>query len=120
MVAEDKTNPHLRELIRELKASKGGKRGPAWSAVARKLERPRHQTHAVNIGHLERVARIGEMVVVPTKLLGTGDLTKPLNVAALGWSAEAGKKVLASGGTLKSLRDAYKENPEGKGVHIIG
>ncbi len=120
MVAEEKTNPHLRELIRTLRASREGKGAASWKAVATRLARPRHRLRPVNVGHLDRVAAAGELVVVPTKLLGKGDLKKPLNIAALGWSDEAGRKVLAAGGRLSNLQDAFQSNPEGKGVHIVG
>ncbi len=120
MVAEEKTNPHLRALIRELRSPHDGKRAPAWRAVAIRLERPRHQLRPVNLGHLERVASAGELVVVPTKLLAKGDLKKALHIAALGWSDEAGRKVIAAGGQLSSLQEAFQSNPQGKGVHIIG
>lgn len=120
MVADEKTNPNLRALIRELRASHDGKKVRAWSAVARRLERPRHKLRPVNISHVERVGRIGELIIVPTKLLGEGEIHKPVKVAALGWSEEAGKKIAAAGGSLVSLSQAFHDNPEAKGVHIIG
>jgi large subunit ribosomal protein L18e len=120
MVAEDKNNPRLRELIRELRAKGDGKKGPVWRAVARKLDTPRHKARPINVGHLERVAKAREVIVIPSKLLAEGDLTKPLTVVALGWSEEAGRKVLAAGGELKSLSDMLHENPKGTGVRLIG
>lgn len=120
MVAEGKTDPHLRDLIRELRAKGDGKKGPVWRVVAEHLLRPRHQTRAVNVGHLERIAKPRDVVIVPTKLLAAGKITKPLTVAALGWSAAAGKKITDAGGELKTLSALAKQNPEGKGVHLIG
>ena len=107
-------------MIRELSTAREGKKAASWTAVARRLERPRHKLRPVNVGHLDRVASKGELIIVPTKLLGTGDLHKALTIAALGWSDEASRKVIAAGGELKSLREAFHANPEGKGVHIVG
>ncbi len=120
MVAERKANPRLQELIRELKSKGDGKKGPVWGVVANRLLRARHQVHAVNVGHLERVAAAKEIVVVPSKLLASGKITKPLVVGALAWSDAAAEKIIAAGGELKSLSALAKENPEGKGVRLIG
>ena len=103
-----------------MRAKGDGKNGPVWRAVARKLDTPRHKARPINVGHLERIAKAREIIVIPSKLLAEGDLTKPLTVVALGWSAEAGRKVIAAGGQLKSLDDAFHENPKGTGVRLIG
>jgi large subunit ribosomal protein L18e len=120
MVADNKTNPRLKELIRDLRAKGDGKKGPVWRVVAGKLSSPRHKVHTVNVAHLERVANANDVIIVPTKLLAGGELTKPLTVAALAWSEEAGRKVMAAGGELKTLSQMVHDNPEGKGVRLIG
>jgi large subunit ribosomal protein L18e len=114
-----KGNPQLQSLIFEL-AHRGGKGQPLWGAVAEYLERPRHQVRPVNLGHLDRHSGPGDVVVVPTKLLASGRLTHPVQVAALAYSEAARRKILESGGNAWSLRELLEKNPEGRGVKILG
>lgn len=39
----------------------------------------------------------------PVKILGDGNVDRPLSVSAAGFSAEAEKKILAAGGTVKRI-----------------
>jgi large subunit ribosomal protein L15 len=71
----------------------------------------------VNVGHLERVFADGDEVTpetlrqrglirrgaAPVKVLGDGRLTKPLTVSAHAFSASAGDKIAAGGGSTQVL-----------------
>ncbi|MDE1820712.1 MAG: 50S ribosomal protein L18e [Euryarchaeota archaeon] len=119
MVAEKKNNPELRKLIRTLAHHGRQKQIPLWVAAAEHLDRSRHARRPVNVGHLERIARPKEVVVVPTKLLAAGSLRKPLTVAALAYSPGAREKVLAAGGTALSLEELLLKHADAKGVRLI-
>ena len=114
------TNPVLRELIRELRRAGREKRVAIWSDLAERLESPRRRRAEVNLSQLNRYARDGEVVVVPGKVLAAGALSHPVTVAALGFSAPARRKIVAAGGRIMSIRDLMRENPEGKGVKLLG
>jgi len=114
-----KQNPELARLIGQLRRAARTQHAPIWEAVADRLERPRHQTTPVNLGHLDRLARADETVVVPGKLLAEGPLSKPLTVAAFAYSAEARSKIRAIGGSALSLKDLLKSRPDGAGVRLF-
>jgi len=113
-----KTNPRLRNLIADLKATARDGGSEVWSDVADRLENPR-STHAeVNLGRIERYAREDETVVVPGKVLGSGVLEKEVTVAAVDFSSTAETKIDQVGETLR-LEQALDRNPDGSDVRVI-
>lgn len=115
-----KTNPTLVLLIDELKAVSREHGAPLWRDVAKRLERNRRDWSEVNLGRVSRTARDGETVVVPGVLLSSGELTKPVTIAAFRTSAGARAKVERAGGTVVGLSELAASNPTGRGVRIVG
>jgi large subunit ribosomal protein L18e len=62
----------------------------------------------------------GQVVVVPGKILGSGEIGHKLTVCAVTISESAEKKITSSGGKLVSLSRLIELYPDGKGVRIIG
>jgi large subunit ribosomal protein L18e len=114
-----KGNPELLRAVHELRLAARTHDAPLWRAVADRLERARHQTPAVNVGQLERIAAADETLVVPGKVLADGDLTKKLTVAAFAYSTGARTKIHAAGGAALTLHDLLKAKPDGAGVRIV-
>ncbi len=114
-----KGNPDVVRVILELKKAARAHGAPLWGAVAERLTRPRHQVLPLNVGHLERLAQPREMVVVPGKLLASGRLTKPVTVAAIGYSQQARSKIHAAGGSALTITELVKSHPDGKGVRLL-
>ena len=108
-------NPLTKALLTTLRSQKGA----AWKAAAKGLNRPRRIKIQVNLYSLER-SDGKATILVPGKVLGSGTLTKPLQIAALQFTAEARKKIAAAGGKALSVDDLLKANPTGKGVQVIG
>ncbi len=115
-----KQNSELVRLVGDLRRTARTQHAPIWSAVADRLERPRHQTLPVNVGRLDRVASPEETVIVPGKLLAAGSLSKRITVAAFAYSADARSKVVAAGGSALSLGELMKSRPDGAGVRLLG
>ncbi len=106
----------LQNLIIELEQ----KDKPIWKAVAKGLNRPRRSGFKMNLFRLDKVADGKETVIVPGLVLATGDVSKKLNIAALKFSGSAKTKIEKAGGKCWSIPDLVKENPDGKGVRILG
>lgn len=119
MVAERKGNPELRRLIRELHRHGRQKNVPLWVAAAEHLDGSRHDRRPVNVGHLERIAKPKDVLLVASKLLAAGRLSKPLTVAALAYSPGARDKVVAAGGTVLSLEELLAKHADAKGVRLV-
>ena len=111
-------NPLLRETIEELSGM--GLKTPAWNAVAKGLNRPSRKAYEVNISRLEKYCKKGENIVVPGTVLGSGELSKQLTVAALRFSCAAREKIEKAGGKCLAIEDMAKQNPGGKKLRIMG
>lgn len=114
-----KQNPELTHAVHELRRAARDHAAPIWSAAADRLERARHQTTPVNVGHLDRLTEDKETILVPGKLLANGQVHRSLTVAAFSWSEEARTKVHAAGGTLLTIHDLIKTHPDGAGVRLL-
>jgi len=114
------TNPELTELIRFLKKQSRENKVDIWRDIAERLAKPRRTRIAVNISHLNRYTQKNEMVVVPGKVLGAGEMRHPVTVAAFAFSEKAKEKIKATRGKCLSFFDLIKKNPKGSKVRIIG
>jgi len=110
----DPTNPVLKETIEYLKEQDA----PIWNEVAENLGKVNRQRPEVNLSDLERVAEDGETVVVPGKVLGSGRLTKQVDVAAFKASRGA-REEISENGEFMFIRDLVEENPDGSGVRLV-
>lgn len=116
---ERKTNPVLVDLIVELRKASQQSGAPIWEDVAERLERPARLWPQVNVEKVGAVSEGSSVVLVPGKVLSTGDPIKGLKVAAFAFSENARQKITAAGGKCLSISDAVKLVPSGKGVRII-
>ncbi len=115
-----KTNLALVGLISDLKAQTRSTGAPLWRDVASRLENSRSNWAQPNLSRLSRYMPADAVVLVPGKLLGSGGVEGSPTVAAYSVSSGARKKIEAAGGRVLSLRELMNENPEGKGVQILG
>lgn len=120
MAKTSKTNPHLLRVVRELREVSREAGAAVWRDVADRLERSRRNWSEVNLSRLSRYASKGEQIVVPGVLLGTGEISTAVTVAAFRASAAARKKIEAAGGKAVSLLELAVQNPKGSGVRIMG
>jgi large subunit ribosomal protein L18e len=113
------TNINLRLLIKELNKYAKNYNAPIWSYVAEILSRPARKRVVVNLSKLNRYVNDGDVVVVPGKVLGGGNLTKKITLATVSISLTALEKVRESGSRVIHIRDLVKEYPKGSGVKVI-
>jgi large subunit ribosomal protein L18e len=112
-------NPQLKELIDALKRASIENDVAVWKRLAEDLEKPSRARREVNVYKIDRHAEAGDVIVVPGKVLGTGQLTKDVTVAAYNFSGSAFEKI-DDAGTALYLKDLVNDNPEGKDVRILG
>jgi large subunit ribosomal protein L18e len=114
------TNPELIELIRFLKKQSKENKADIWRDIAERLAKAKRKRITVNISHLNSYTQRNEMVAVPGKILGSGELGHPVTVAAFAFSETAKEKIKAKKGKCISFFDLIKKNPKGSKVRIIG
>jgi large subunit ribosomal protein L18e len=112
-------NNQLKELVHELNLAGATGQGNVWAAIAEDLERPTRKYAAVNLSALARTTKQGEVIVVPGKVLGDGEINHSITIAALGFSASAEAKLRASKATMMTIKDLMQKDPKGKTVRII-
>lgn len=113
------TNYQLKLLIEELeeKAQKTGVK--LWKRLAKDLRKPSRQRRIVNIYKIEKYAQEGDLVVVPGKVLNTGELNKKVEVAAFSFS-KAAKEKISKIGKVMSIKELIEKNPSGKKIKLLG
>ncbi len=114
-----KSNPNLVTLIDTLLSESAKNEAAVWKDVAERIAKPRRLHAEVNVSKLEKYAKAGEYIIVPGKVLGSGNISKPVKVAALSFSETARKKITEAGGKCMKIEELLKENPKGSGVRIM-
>ncbi|MCH8066984.1 MAG: 50S ribosomal protein L18e [Nanoarchaeota archaeon] len=114
------TNPLLQDLIGELKKRSNEQSVNLWKRVALDLERPTRNRRAVNLSRINRYTKENEVIVVPGKVLGSGNLNHKLTISAYQFSEQAKDKLEKNGSQIVNLLDLSKEKPNGKKIRIIG
>lgn len=120
MKINKKTNPNTTNLISELKKVSRDNDAAIWRDIARRLEKPSSRWSEVNLSEIDRHAKDKDTIVVPGKLLGSGNITKAVNVAAFKASESAKEKLESAGGKLMKIEELAASNPKGSGVRIMG
>ena len=72
-----------------------------------------------NLYRINKRTKNNDVIIVPGKILGIGDLDHKLNIACLAYSKNAKKKVEDSGSKLISIEELLEKNPEGKKVKLF-
>ena len=111
-----KTNQALIALIGDLKDQSRSTGSALWRDVALS----RSNWAEPNLSRLSRHAADEDVVLIPGKLLGSGDVAGKPSVAAYSVSTGARSKIEAAGGRVLTIRELMNENPDGKGVRILG
>jgi large subunit ribosomal protein L18e len=114
-----KTNPGLVRLIGDLKAASRNNNVGLWRDVARRLEKPKRNYAAVNISKINRHTSPNDTVLIPGKVLASGNLEHSVTVAALGFSGQAVFKIESAGGKCIRIEKLMREHPKGSGIKIL-
>ncbi len=114
------SNPQLQQLITELKSAAYSQQNMLWKRIADDLEKPSRQRRVVNLSRINRHTEENDVVIVPGKVLASGDLGHKLTVAAWKFSDGAMEKVTAAKGKAIHISDFMKQKSDLKKVKIIG
>ena len=114
------TNPQLQTLVEELRQASFKSNVPLWKRLATDLAKPSRNRRAVNLSRIDRFSADGETVVVPGKVLATGDLNKKVTIAAWQFSQQAIEKIEKANSKAVTISSLLQEDPKGKKIKIIG
>jgi large subunit ribosomal protein L18e len=108
-----KKNPEL--MVSILKAKKNEK----WLGIASLLASPRRNKISINLDEINKNSKEGDTIIVPGKILSSGEISKKIRIAALAYSKEAEKKLKERKCEIVSLVEEIKKNPKMQGVKVI-
>ena len=109
------SNYYIRKLIRDLWKT----RIKIWKNVSKKLSGPRRNRVKANLYRINKKTKKDDIIVVPGKILGMGELEHTLTIACLESSKTAKKKIESSGSKIISIEELLEQNPKGSGVKIF-
>ncbi|UCC33443.1 MAG: 50S ribosomal protein L18e [Candidatus Bathyarchaeota archaeon] len=113
------TNLELTEIIRALRKKSRENEVRVWRSIADRLARSRQRRASVNLSHLRRHTKKGDIVAIPGKVLGSGKINHSLHVAAFAFSKKAKLKILEAKGKCLSIQELAEKNPKGTNVRIL-
>jgi len=114
------TNQLVIQMVRELKGASKKNNAPIWSRLAELALKPSSAKRTINVGQIDKFVKDNDVIVVPGKVLGTGNISHKITLCSFSMSTSSAKKVLQSGGKILSFSELIKNHPTGKGVVIIG
>lgn len=120
MKKAETTNPQLIELVHFLKKQSRENKAEIWESIAKCLAKPRKKRITVNISRLNRFTEKNDVVAVPGKVLGAGEINHPITVAAFAFSEKAKEKITKAKGKCLFISELVKKNPKGANIKIIG
>jgi len=109
------SNYYQRKLIRDLWKTKRR----IWKKVSKKLAGSRKNRVEANLNRINNKTKQNDVIVIPGKVLGNGELNHKITIACLDYSKPARKKIEKSGSKLISIEDLLEQNPEGKNVKLF-
>jgi large subunit ribosomal protein L18e len=108
-----KTNPEIVNTIREALKNK------AWFKIAQILSSSTREYSSINLEKINKETKAGDTVVIPGKVLSSGNLDKKVRICALAFSESAISKLKSTKSESVSILDEIKSNPKAQGVKVI-
>jgi large subunit ribosomal protein L18e len=113
-------NEQLKALIQGLKEKSYSENSALLKRIATDLERPSRNRRAVNLSRINRFTKAGETIVVPGKVLASGELNHALTIAAWQFSGDALEKIAKSKSKAIPISELLNGGIKGKKVRVIG
>ena len=114
------TNQIVIQMVKTLRGASRKNNAPIWERLADLALKPTRAKRTINLGQLDKFVADNDVVIVPGKVLGTGNLSHKITLCSFSISTTGAKKITESGGKILDISQIIKNNPTGKGVKIIG
>jgi large subunit ribosomal protein L18e len=108
------------QMVKQLKAASAKNKAPIWSRLAKLVQSPSSAKKVVNLTKLNDVTKENDVIIVPGKILATGNLGHKITLCSFSISNSAAQKVIESGGKIINFSELIEQFPTGKGVNVIG
>ena len=105
-------------MIKDLKQASKKNEAPIWSRLADLALKPSRRV--VNLARINTTTKENDILFVPGKVLGTGNISHKITLSSFSISTSAANKIIQNGGKIMTYSDMIKKYPTGKGVIIFG
>jgi len=107
-------------MIKDLKQASKKNEAPIWSRLAELAIKPSTSRRVVNLTRINKTTKDNDVLFVPGKVLGTGNISHKIILSSFSMSTTAAKKIVQTGGKIMTYSEMIKKYPTGKGVIIFG
>ena len=107
-------------MIKDLKQASKKNEAAIWSKLADLALKPSSTKRTVNLTRINKITKENDVLFVPGKVLGTGNMSHKITLSSFSMSTTAANKIIQSGGNIMVYSDMIKKFPTGKGVIIFG
>ena len=107
-------------MVKDLKQASKKNEAPIWSRLADLALKSSSSKRVVNLTRISKTTKDNDILFVPGKVLGTGNLSHKITLSSFSMSVTAAKKIIQTGGSIITYSDMIKKYPTGKGVIIFG
>ncbi|MDE1813331.1 MAG: 50S ribosomal protein L18e [Thaumarchaeota archaeon] len=114
------TNQIVIQMVKTLRGASKKNNAPIWERLADLALKPTRAKRTINLGQLDKFVSDNDIIIVPGKVLGTGNLSHKITLCSFSISTTGAKKITQSGGKISDISQIIKDHPTGKGVKIIG
>ncbi|MDX1533620.1 MAG: 50S ribosomal protein L18e [Nitrosopumilaceae archaeon] len=113
-------NQTVQRVAYDLKKASKSNDAPIWLRLSKLAQKPSRARRILNLNKISQLTKEGDVVVVPGKVLGTGNMSHKITLCSFSISNTAANKIIESGGKITTLDEMVNQFPTGKGVTLLG
>jgi large subunit ribosomal protein L18e len=113
-------NEKITQLISMLKEKSNSESVKVWKAIALELSKPTRKKRIVNLFKIDKNSAEDDIIIVPGKVLATGELNHKITIAAESFSESAISKINKVKGQAISIEKLVEMNPKAEKIKILG
>ena len=95
------------QTMNELKHASRKNNAPIWSSLAKSILKSSSIKKVVNLKKINDFSKEDNVIVVPGKVLGTGNISHKITLCSFSISNSAAKKIIDSGGQILKFKQQY-------------
>ena len=99
-------------MIKDLKQASKKNEAPIWSRLA-DLALKQSSRKVVNLARINTATKENDVLFVPSKVLGTGNISHKITLCSFSISTSAANKIIQNGGKIMTYSDMIKKYPTG-------
>ena len=96
-------NQVVLHMVKDLKQASKKNEAPIWSKLADLALKQSSSKRTVNLTRINKITKESDVLFVPGKVLGTGNLSHKITLSSFSISVSAANKIIKSGGSIMAV-----------------